>query len=132
MVFVLGPSRADAELQPSAGELVDRHGGLREHRGVAVGVAGDRATDPGTARARGHPGEERPRLEDAQAVVRAEAGEVVHVPAVVEAGVVGHPPDFREGVEGGGLAQLEPEAQWVHAPVLPESPHQSMALVLQS
>ena len=118
-MLVLGPARADAELQPSPGELVDRHGRFREHRGVAVGVAGDRAADPGAAGARGHACEEGPRLEDVEAVVGTEAGEVVHVPAVVEAGVVGDAPDRREGVEGGGLAQLEPEAQWVHALVLP-------------
>ena len=39
-VLVLRPARADAELQPSAGELVDRHGRLREYSGVPVGVAG--------------------------------------------------------------------------------------------
>jgi hypothetical protein len=38
-------------------------------------------------------GEERPGLEDVQAVVGVEAGEVVHVPAVVEAGVVSDTPE---------------------------------------
>jgi hypothetical protein len=38
-------------------------------------------------------GEERPGLEDVQAVVGVEAGEVVHVLAVVEAGVVSDTPE---------------------------------------
>ena len=40
------PGRADAELQPSAGEVVDRDGHLRQHRGMPVGVARDGAADP--------------------------------------------------------------------------------------
>jgi hypothetical protein len=40
-VLVLGPARADAELDPATGEVVDRHGRLGEYGGVPVGVAGD-------------------------------------------------------------------------------------------
>src|SRR5579864_5034455 len=46
LVLDLRPCRADSELEPPAGEMIDGDGGLGEQRGVSVRVAGDKAADP--------------------------------------------------------------------------------------
>jgi hypothetical protein len=113
-VLVLGPAGPDAELEPAAGQVVDGRRHLRQHARVPVGVAGDRAADAHPLGQRRHAGQRGPGLEDVQRVVAAEAGEVVHVPAVVEARLIGDPPHFLERVDRGGLADFDSETKSAH------------------
>src|SRR6266567_1251614 len=82
---------------------------------MSVGVARDHAPDPGPGGGHRHPGQQRPGLEDRPVVPRAEGGEMVHAPAVIEAGIVGNLPYRAELVDGGVLAELESVA---HVPFL--------------
>jgi hypothetical protein len=122
-VLVLGPAGADAELQPPAGQVVDRDGHLRQHRGMAVGVADDSASNPGARRQLRHRRQHRPGLEDRAIVPCAQRGEVVHHPAAVETGVVGETPEAAQLVDGRVLTELEPEPQRSHPPVISLMPH---------
>jgi hypothetical protein len=110
-VLVLGPSGADAELQPAAAEMIDGHRHLRQDPRVAVGVADHRAADPDPGGQLGHRGQHGPGLEDRAVVALAESGEVIHDPAAVEARLVGEPPEPAQLVDGRVLGELEAESQ---------------------
>src|SRR5262249_22457108 len=88
--------------------------------GVAIRIAGDHAADPHAARRLGHCSEQGPSVEDvAEIAARSDRGEVVEVPAVVEAGLVGDPPGGAHLVDGGELrGELEPDAYVVHTRTL--------------
>ena len=113
-VLVLGPSGADAEVEPPTGQVVDRHRHLGQHPRMPVGVADHRAPDPGAGRQLRHRRQHRPGLEDGSVVVRAQRREVVHHPAAVEPAVVGQAPHVSQLVDGRVLTQLQPEAHGRH------------------
>ena len=96
----------------------DRH--LGEHRRVPVGVAGDHAADPHAARRLGHRPEQRPALEHVEHGVAHDRREVVEVPEVVEAGLVGDLPDRAElGDVGVLLRELQADPDRFHDASLP-------------
>ena len=115
-VLALRPRSAEAELEPAAREVIDGDGHLRQNARMAIGVAGDHATDAPPARRLGHRSEERPGLEDVAGRVGADRGEMVEVPAVVEAGLVGDAPYRPQLVDGRKLRrQLQPDTHPGHA-----------------
>jgi len=109
-VLDLGPGGAEPELEPAAREVVDGDRRLGEHGRVAVRVPRDHAADAHAGRRLGHGREHRPGLEDVELGIAADPREVVEVPAVVEAGIVGDPPDGTQLLGRGSLPRkLEPD-----------------------
>ena len=92
-VLVLVPPGADAEFEPTAGHVVDRHGHLRQHRRIAVGHRTDQAAHPGIAGQHRHARQHRPALERGLRRVD-ESVEVVVVPDAVESQRVRGPPEL--------------------------------------
>src|ERR1041384_8492755 len=113
LVLDLIPGRADAELEPSSGQVIDRDRKLGQHNRVAVGVAGDHAADAHTLGGLDHGGLERPTLVDGSAgAVRADGGQVIEVPHVVEAALVGDLPARAQLLDRDPLARgLQAEAK---------------------
>ena len=70
-------ARADPELEPAAGEVVERHCLPGEHRGVSKRVAEHQMSEPQTLGHRGQPGRSGERLEH-RLVGRAGRCEVIH------------------------------------------------------
>src|SRR4051794_6312622 len=126
-VLVLRPAGADAELQASAGQVVDRGSHLRQHGWMAIGVADHRAPDPRARRQLRHRRQHRPGLEDRAVVPWAQRGEVVHHPAAVEARFVGETPEAAHLLDGRVLTELEPEPQSGHPAVISHADSSSTA-----
>ena len=104
-VLVLLPAGAEPEHEPAAAQVVDGRRHLREHRRVAVGVAGDERADA-DARHRGRePGERGPRLGVRHARGLAVGHEVVRVPETVEADRLGVARDLEHVGEDSGSAR---------------------------
>src|SRR5256885_4243428 len=115
LVLDLRPCGADAELEPAAGQVIDRDRELREYHRVAVGVSRDQAADADSLRRFGHRGLQRPPFIDRAVGTRGtDRGEVVEVPQVVEAGIFGDAPARAELLDGDRLAGcLQPETKWM-------------------
>src|SRR5690606_10954551 len=112
-VLVLLPSRAEAEDEAPAGDVVDGGGHLRQHRRVPVGVAGNERTDRDPGDEGTERGEQGPPLVHRAGGVLGVRHEVVDdVEAVPPGGL---------GVEAGGeqvvprLGVVHPEAE-AHGP----------------
>src|SRR3977135_2566641 len=91
----------------------DRH--LRQHRRMAVGVAGDQAADAHALGGFGHRGLQRPAFKNRPVwAARANRCEMVEIPDVIEVRFVGDLPDDAQLLDGAVLArQLQAEAKWV-------------------
>ncbi len=78
LVFEFEPAGSDTQDRPTAADDVERRHGLREHRRVPVGVAGDERGQLDRLGRRGDSGERRVRLEH-RLVGLADAGELIEV-----------------------------------------------------
>src|SRR5207237_2368200 len=95
--------------------MVGRNRGLGQQRRVAIGVGGDKASDAHSFCGLGHRRLQRPALVD-RAVSGGAANrcQVVEVPQVVEAGLVGDAPDRAHRLDRDVLARcLQPEPEWM-------------------
>jgi hypothetical protein len=100
-------ARADAEVEPSAGDDVDGRGDLGQHRGRPEAVAGDEQADAQPSGLRGEGREHRPALVDRPGRVTADRHQVVEEPRVLDLGDrVGIAPDPQDvlvvDLHGGG------------------------------
>src|SRR3989442_12692668 len=95
--------------------MVDRNRGLGQQRRVAIGVGGDEASDAPSLGGLGHRRLQRPALVDrAVSGGAANPRQVVEVPQVVEAGLVGDAPDRAQRLDRDVLPRcLQPEAEWM-------------------
>src|SRR2546426_7160675 len=95
--------------------MVDRNRGLGQQRRVAIGVGGDEASDAHSLGGLGHRRLQRPALVDrAVSGGAANRRQVVEVPQVVEAGLVGDAPDRAQRLDRDVLPRcLQPEAEWM-------------------
>ena len=116
LVFGLRPGGADAELQPSAGKVIDRHRHLGQHHRVAIGVAGHHATESDASSRRRDRRQQRPAFIDRPLrAIGTDRCEVVEIPDMIETAFVGDPPDIPKRLDGGRLAGvLEPESKRRH------------------
>src|SRR5207247_3290868 len=76
-VLALVPAAADAELDPSARDVVDGHCGAGEHRRVPEGDGRDERAQPQLGGNRGEAGERRPAVERAALALPVETEVVV-------------------------------------------------------
>ncbi len=79
-------ARADAEVEPAAGDDVDGRGDLGQHRGRPEAVARHEQPEAQPVRLRGEGGEQGPALEDRPVRVAADRHEVVEQPGVLDLG----------------------------------------------
>jgi hypothetical protein len=97
----LEPTGTDSEVQAPVAHVIDGGRHLRQHRRVAVGVAGHQRADAELRRLRGERAEQRPTFEAGTVGVRAEDGdEVIEHPGAVEAERLGVLPDRHQLVVG--------------------------------
>ena len=91
LVLVLVPGGTEPELEAAVRDVIDRRRHLREHGGMAVGVAGDEHAEPHALRRLGERREGCPAFHAAPSapIAAPEAGdEVIHEPETVEVGVL--------------------------------------------
>ena len=94
VALLLVPPRAETELEPTAGDDVERGGHVRQHRRVAVGVAGHQHADADPVRRLGQRRRGDPALQAGPGGVREDRIEVVEGPGRLEQlDVVGGLPD---------------------------------------
>ena len=90
-MLLVEPRGAVGELEAAAGRVVDRDRLGREHRGMAVGHAGDEQAEPDLGREAGQRGERGVALEALARALAVHGLEVVEAPEAVEAELVGEP-----------------------------------------
>ena len=133
-VLVGVPAGAQAEDQPAATHVVDRHGLLGEDRGMPERVARDENPEPDPLRGRGDGGQQGPGLVHRPVGRACGRGQVVDQPGVVEAERLGLL-EAREGLvpRPSGLAQEEPESDrqrgWrLHVPMMAQRARECASL----
>src|SRR5947209_9198786 len=105
--LVLGPAGPNPEFEASSRKVVDGDRYLGQQRGMSVDVASDHGPEANALRGRRDRGEQRPALIDRS--LRSSGTDrcqVVKVPNVVEAALIGDPPNVAKRLHGGRLARV--------------------------
>ena len=93
--LILGPACPYSEFEASSREVVDGDRHLGEQRRMPINIAGHHGPKANALRGRRNGGEQRPALIDRPlGPAGTDRGKVVKVPDVVEAALVGDPPDI--------------------------------------
>jgi hypothetical protein len=103
LVLVLLPSRANAEDEAAAADVVDLRGHLGEDGGVAVSVAGDHGAEADARHGGGESGDTGPGFASGPTVVFLVRHEVVRDPEVVPAALLNVLSEVPEGLPLTGL-----------------------------
>ena len=89
LVLGLEPARAETELDPATGDVVDGRDQLREHRDAAERDGRDQCAEPDPRRHRGEAGERCPRIERARGLPTDDRAVVVGAEQPVEVRLLG-------------------------------------------
>ena len=103
-VLVLVPARADAEIEPPLGDDVRRDGDLRQHGGMAVGVARHHQAEAEAVRCGGERAERLPSFEAGAIQMPIDRREMIEEPGMFERGnTIGLLPDAQNFLIGNVL-----------------------------
>src|SRR6185437_4915539 len=122
LMFQLVPARADAEIEPSVRDMIERRADIRQDGGVTVGVAGHHQPNAQPLRPRGIGRQQRPALQTRASRIVAQWCKVIEKPGMFDdRDRIGLQPDAQHIVVGRMLrSRLHAEAQGCHlSDVLP-------------